>query len=81
MFVHIAERGGVDDAELYEVFNMGCGFCVVVPRADADAATELLDRHHPGTAVIGQTTTATGVVELPRQGLVGRRGEGFRTAS
>lgn len=81
VFVHIAERGGVEDAELYEVFNMGCGFCVVVPREDADAAIELLDRHHPGTAVIGQATTATGVVELPRQGLVGRRGEGFRTAS
>jgi hypothetical protein len=53
----------------------------VVPSEDADAATELLDRHHPGTAVIDQATTATGVVELPRQGLVGRRGEGFRQAS
>ena len=35
VFVHIAERGGVEDAELYEVFNMGCGFCVVVPHDDA----------------------------------------------
>jgi len=81
VFVHIAERGGVEDAELYEVFNMGCGFCVVVPHADADAAVELLAPHHPGTAVIGHTTTATGVVELPKQGLIGRRGEGFRAAS
>ena len=81
VFVHIAERGGVEDAELYEVFNMGCGFCVVVPRSDAEAATELLGRHHPGTAVIGHTTTATGVVELPKQGLIGRRGEGFSPAS
>ena len=31
----IAERGGVDDAELYEVFNMGCGFCVRRPPAAA----------------------------------------------
>jgi phosphoribosylformylglycinamidine cyclo-ligase len=81
VFVHIAERGGVDDAELYEVFNMGCGFCVVVPQEDSAAAVELLERHHPGTAVIGHTTTATGVVELPKQGLIGRRGEGFRQAS
>ena len=81
VFVHIAERGGVDDAELYEVFNMGVGFCVVVPHDDADEAVELLERHHPGTAVIGQTTTATGVVELPKQGLIGRRGEGFTRAS
>jgi phosphoribosylformylglycinamidine cyclo-ligase len=81
VFVHIAERGGVDDAELYEVFNMGCGFCVVVPRDDVDPTLELLSRHHPGSAVIGQATTATGVVELPKQGLVGRRGEGFRADS
>jgi len=81
VFVHIAERGGVEDAELYEVFNMGCGFCVVVPRDEVDAALELLSRHHPGSAVIGQTTTATGVVELPKQGLIGRRGEGFTAAA
>jgi phosphoribosylformylglycinamidine cyclo-ligase len=80
VFVHVAERGGVEDAELYEVFNMGCGFCVVVPREDAEGAVELLSAHHPGTAVIGQATTATGVVELPQQGLIGRRGEGFRPA-
>ena len=59
VFVHIAERGGVEDAELYEVFNMGCGFCVVVPRDDVDSTLELLERHHPGSAVIGRTTTAT----------------------
>src|SRR5918993_1105034 len=78
VFELIAERGGVEDAELYEVFNMGCGFCVVVPHEDADAAVELLARHHPGTAVIGRTTTASGVVELPKHGLIGRRGEGFK---
>ena len=81
VFVHVAERGGVEDAELYEVFNMGCGFCVVVPRDEAEGAVELLERRHPGSAVIGHTTTAMGVVELPSQGLIGRRGEGFRQAS
>jgi phosphoribosylformylglycinamidine cyclo-ligase len=81
VFAHIAERGGVDEAELYEVFNMGCGFCVIVPPDDAAAAIRLLEGHHPGTAAIGRTTTATGVVELPKQGLIGRRGEGFKTAS
>jgi phosphoribosylformylglycinamidine cyclo-ligase len=78
VFDLIAERGGVEDAELYEVFNMGCGFVCVVPPGDAGAAVELLRGRHPGSAVIGTTTAATGVVELPKQGLVGRRGEGFR---
>jgi phosphoribosylformylglycinamidine cyclo-ligase len=81
VFELIAERGGVDQAELYEVFNMGCGFCVVTPVDDAKAAVELLSKRHPGTAVIGRTTTAAGVVELTRQGLVGRRPGGFAGAS
>jgi phosphoribosylformylglycinamidine cyclo-ligase len=81
IFTYIAERGGVEDAELYEVFNMGCGFCVVVPSEQADAAIRLLEQDHPGTRAVGRTTTATGVVELPKQGLIGRRGEGFSPAS
>jgi phosphoribosylformylglycinamidine cyclo-ligase len=84
IFELIAERGSVDPAELWEVFNMGCGFCCVVPPNQAERAVELLSRHHPGSAVIGRATPAAGVVELPRVGLVGRRGEGFtpaRTAS
>jgi phosphoribosylformylglycinamidine cyclo-ligase len=79
VFELIAERGGIDPAELYEVFNMGCGFCCVVPGADANAAVELLSRRHPGAAVIGRTTTAVGIVELPRQGLRGTR-DGFKAA-
>jgi phosphoribosylformylglycinamidine cyclo-ligase len=73
IFEEIAERGGVEPAEMYEVFNMGCGFCCVVPVDDADEAVATLARHHPGTAVIGRTTTAAGVVELPRAALRGTR--------
>jgi phosphoribosylformylglycinamidine cyclo-ligase len=80
VFELIAQRGAVEDAELYEVFNMGCGFCVVVPPAEAQAAVELLDRHHPGTAMIGSATEAAGTVELSRQGLTGRRPGGFTPA-
>jgi phosphoribosylformylglycinamidine cyclo-ligase len=79
VFELIAERGGIEPAELYEVFNMGCGFCCVVPAADAEAAVELLSLRHPGAAVIGRTVTAAGIVELPRQELRGTR-EGFKAA-
>src|SRR5215216_2926964 len=64
IFELIAERGHVEPAELYEVFNMGCGFCCVVPAAQADEAIALLSAHHPGTAVIGAATAAPGAVEL-----------------
>jgi len=73
IFELIAERGAVEPPELYEVFNMGCGFCCVVPAAQADAAVALLAAHHPGTAVIGQATDAAGAVELSAQGLRGTR--------
>jgi phosphoribosylformylglycinamidine cyclo-ligase len=76
VFEEIGERGAVAPEEMYEVFNMGCGFCCVVPAAEAEEAVSILARGHPGTAVIGRTTTATGVVELPRVGLRGTR-EGF----
>jgi phosphoribosylformylglycinamidine cyclo-ligase len=73
----IAERGRVGAAELYEVFTMGCGFCCIVPAADAEGAVELLSAHSPGAAVIGEATERTGIVEVLPPGLVGRRGEGF----
>jgi phosphoribosylformylglycinamidine cyclo-ligase len=79
VFELIAERGAVEPAELYEVFNMGCGFCCIVPASDADAAVELLSLRHPGTAVIGRATTAAGIVELPPESLRGTR-NGFKVA-
>jgi phosphoribosylformylglycinamidine cyclo-ligase len=53
IFGLIQQLGQVSDEEMAEVFNMGCGFCVVVPEADAEAAVELLAAHHEGTRRIG----------------------------
>ena len=65
IFGLIAERGGVPDAEMHQVFNMGCGFCCVVPGAEAERAVELLQKRHQGTARIGEVTSNAGVVERP----------------
>jgi len=78
VFDLIAARGGVSDADMHEVFNLGCGFCCIVPPADAEASVGLLGERHPGAAVIGEVTDRAGVVEAG--GLVGRRGEGFSAA-
>jgi phosphoribosylformylglycinamidine cyclo-ligase len=56
IFALIQERGGVSDDDMYDVFNMGCGFCVVVPAADEEAALELLRAHYPGAQRVGQAT-------------------------
>ena len=53
IFELIQERGGVSDAEMGEVFNLGCGFCVVVPEADEARTLEMLRGHYPGAQRIG----------------------------
>jgi phosphoribosylformylglycinamidine cyclo-ligase len=54
IFSLIQELGDVSDEEMHEVFNMGCGFCVVVPDADEDSALRLLGRHYPDAQRIGR---------------------------
>ena len=74
VFDLVRTLGGVSDAEMWEVFNMGCGFCAVVPEAAADDAASLLAAHHPGTRRIGTVVEPGGVavpshgVELPANG-------------
>ncbi len=63
----VRELGGVDDAEMWEVFNMGCGFCAVVPDEAADDAAALLGSHHPGTRRIGTVTDRAGRIEIAGQ--------------
>ena len=56
----IAEQG-VDDMEMYRTFNMGVGFCVVVPEAEAGSVTESFRRHGIASQVIGRITDKRGV--------------------
>jgi phosphoribosylformylglycinamidine cyclo-ligase len=65
VFELIASFGEVSAAEMWEVFNMGCGLVAMVPADQADAAVDLLSAFHPGTAVIGTITDNDDVVELP----------------
>ena len=71
VFDLIRRLGEVGEPELWEVFNMGCGFCVVVPEADADAAVALLARHHPGARRIGTITGDADRLAVPPFGVVG----------
>jgi phosphoribosylformylglycinamidine cyclo-ligase len=69
VFELVQQLGSVADAEMWEVFNMGCGFCAVVPQATADAGAALLAAHHPGARRIGTVTDRAGRVEVPSLGL------------
>jgi phosphoribosylformylglycinamidine cyclo-ligase len=69
VFELIARLGTVEAAEMWEVFNMGCGFVAVVPEPHADEAASILAARHPGTRRIGTATDRTGRVEVPSLGL------------
>jgi phosphoribosylformylglycinamidine cyclo-ligase len=62
IFELIRELGDVSDEEMHEVFNMGCGFCVVVAAADQEKALEMLRAHYPAAKRIGAAAAGSGVV-------------------
>jgi phosphoribosylformylglycinamidine cyclo-ligase len=62
IFSLIQELGDVGDEEMHDVFNMGCGFCVVVAAAAEDAALESLRAHYPEAKRIGHATEEPGAV-------------------
>jgi phosphoribosylformylglycinamidine cyclo-ligase len=51
IFSVIKERGHVEDAEMFRVYNMGTGFCVVVDARDASRVQEAKDAV-PGSSAI-----------------------------
>ena len=59
IFEHIRTGGGVERAEMYQVFNMGIGMAVIVSAADGDRAVKLTKGR-----VIGRIARGTGVVRL-----------------
>ena len=61
IFELIAERSGTSDEEMHEVFNMGCGFCIVVPPAGEAAALKLLRDRLPDSRRIGRAVEGSSV--------------------
>lgn len=73
---HLIQRlGEIDAAEMYYAFNMGTGFCVVVPEVDADRAAAVLAEHgYPCQRIGTATSDPEQKVELAAQGLVSSGG-------
>jgi phosphoribosylformylglycinamidine cyclo-ligase len=76
IFALIENTGGLTASEMHEAFNMGVGFCCIVPAADADEALALLRGHYPAASRIGHVTQEAGVISLPSVGITGRK-DGF----
>ena len=78
VFAVLRRLGAIEDAEMYRVFNMGIGFCVIVPAAHEARAIEIAGAHGKDCRRIGAVVDdAQGRVWIEQAGLVGRAGSGF----
>jgi phosphoribosylformylglycinamidine cyclo-ligase len=64
VFGLLAGRGGIAEAEMERVFNMGVGMAAVVAAADADAALRLLASRGVPAWPAGEITKGAGVTRL-----------------
>jgi phosphoribosylformylglycinamidine cyclo-ligase len=73
IFDLLQRHGGIDAAEMFRVYNMGVGFCVIVGSADADRVIATAAAHGKKAAVIGRVVAdPERRVWIPQRGLVGR---------
>jgi phosphoribosylformylglycinamidine cyclo-ligase len=72
IFDLIQKYGGVSSAEMYQVYNMGIGFCVLVGQSDCNEVLAILQRHGRRAQVIGRVIEDDSKgVYLPNQKLAG----------
>jgi phosphoribosylformylglycinamidine cyclo-ligase len=73
IFPLIQRHAQVDDSEMFEVFNMGIGFCYVVDPADAERTLAILKAHARAAQVIGTAVSdPQKIVHIPGRGLAGQ---------
>ena len=78
VFTVLQRLGGIEDAEMYRVFNMGIGFCVIVPARHEARAIAILGAHGKACQRIGTVVDDTDErVWVEQARLVGRAGQGF----
>ena len=78
VFTVLQRLGRIEDAEMYRVFNMGIGFCVIVPAQHETRAIAILGAHGKACQRIGTVVDdADERVWIEQAGLVGRAGQGF----
>jgi phosphoribosylformylglycinamidine cyclo-ligase len=72
IFTFLQDYGNIDDREMYQIFNMGMGFAVIVAPEDADETIGILQKYSDATIKrVGIVKKGTGV-EIPHLGLIYR---------
>ena len=74
IFELIQQYGSVSTAEMFEVYNMGVGFCIIVAASQASLVLSILAQHRRKAWVIGEVIEdPTKGVYLLRHGLIGHK--------
>jgi phosphoribosylformylglycinamidine cyclo-ligase len=72
IFKLIQKCGRVSDEEMYNRFNMGVGMCLVLPKREADAAIDIIEKHDRQALVLGYTRRdANQNIQIEPLGLTG----------
>ncbi|HOA33259.1 MAG TPA: phosphoribosylformylglycinamidine cyclo-ligase [Clostridiales bacterium] len=61
IFKLLQEEGAVPERDMFNIFNMGIGMCVIVAKKDADKALEILKEAGEDAYIIGETVKGSGV--------------------
>lgn len=64
IFSYLQAQGGIPEREMFNVFNMGTGLCLVVASEDAEAAIEILRREGEAPVRIGTIVPGPREVEI-----------------
>ncbi len=57
IFKYLQEKGNIDEAEMYNIFNMGVGMALVVNKEDVEKTLSLLD----DAFVLGEVVNESGI--------------------
>jgi phosphoribosylformylglycinamidine cyclo-ligase len=73
IFALIERYAEIENSEMFEIFNMGIGFCYVVEPADVDLTISILKKHGRIAKRIGYAVADPDkIVRIPERGLVGK---------
>lgn len=72
IFSLIQGLGNISDEEMYKVFNMGIGFCLLLPAEEVDSVRAVCSQYHLSTFPLGRISPSPErVVKIPAKKLKG----------
>jgi phosphoribosylformylglycinamidine cyclo-ligase len=73
IFSLIRNLGQISPEQMFSVYNMGIGFCIVVPEREVDRVCSIIKSYEKAARIIGYAKAdGQAEVEIPSEGLIGK---------